>query len=460
MKKMIHYVSIFISLLLITFSSCQQGIQKVGKDSLVKSWYYSDSLARELSQLDSSEVEFMDGSDLINHQPVILPTTENIVTINDYFDWPVATKIDSTIIVLYDRRNYHFGPKPDEETQNDIHSGIRMIISSDDGGKTWNKPVDVFEQAGHWDSTVFFGWGGGVGTYQGIAYLALNEGVYKSLDKGKTWQLINPVNNLPGEIYPVNLVYQYKPWLVQMNDQDTTGYPKYWSPGLRITFDKTHGMTIWTSRDFKPSGRDGRTPSDYSKFLSALYSPDFGTTWKYQEQALPEGLNVNELTPVPFDGKMAFFFRNGQGAHYYGQGYSETGWFPFNFAVTSNVGPTPVMDTPDCIYNPVTKRLEATVTIRTSVEGDPMRLDLYSIDPNELAAGSNTWNFEGVLLKYRSKWGISDGMNPVAGIVDEKVGMHRIYVWGGDCRKKSGIFELSRSLNTPMLSKYLKESRK
>lgn len=87
-----------------------------------------------------------------------------------------------------------------------------------------------------------------------------------------------------------------------------------------------------------------------------------------------------------------------------------------------------------------------------------MEMQLWSIAPDEWAAGSNTWRFEGDLLRYSSALK-SDGMNPVASVVDEEAGVQRIYIWGGIMQEESGIFEYSRSLDTPALSNYLKSSR-
>jgi hypothetical protein len=54
---------------------------------------------------------------------------------------------------------------------------------------------------------------------------------------------------------------------------------------------------------------------------------------------------------------------------------------------------------------------------------------------------------------------MSDGMNPIASVVDEKAETQRIYIWGGSRLQESGIFEYSRSLDTPALSNYLNSAR-
>jgi hypothetical protein len=60
-----------------------------------------------------------------------------------------------------------------------------MVVTSSNGGKTWTQPVDLLEQAGaKWEHVPFLGFGGGIGSHQGSVYVALNEGVYVSRDKG------------------------------------------------------------------------------------------------------------------------------------------------------------------------------------------------------------------------------------------------------------------------------------
>jgi hypothetical protein len=73
---------------------------------------------------------------------------------------------------------------------------------------------------------------------------------------------------------------------------------------------------------------------------------------------------------------MVFSLRIGIREISYGQAYSDSGWFPFEFAVT-NVGPMSWMDSPDVIFNPVTQRYEAAVTQRNDREsGIPMEMQL------------------------------------------------------------------------------------
>lgn len=129
--------------------------QKKRKQQKASDWYEADPMAKKLSQLLPEEIEILDSSGLLHHKPIILPKSEYVVSGNDYFDWPIATKVADTIVVLFDRRHYHGGKPKDGEPQMDENSGIRMILTSSDGGRSWSDPLDVFEQAGMWETTIF-----------------------------------------------------------------------------------------------------------------------------------------------------------------------------------------------------------------------------------------------------------------------------------------------------------------
>jgi hypothetical protein len=450
-------VCIIFSNSIVCFSELHgEELMNNGPENSIKNWFHKNTLARTLSQISDQEYAVLAGNRMIDLAPVMLPRPEYVVTNNNYFDWPIAVQIQDTVIVLFSRRKYHWGRKYDKEPRSDENSGIRMITRSSDRGTTWSDPVDVIEQAGQWEKSLFGGWGGGLGAHNNTVYLALNEGIYRSDDKGATWKLATKepdFSGLPENIQPVSDIS------INKNNKSGTAETAapLWSPGMRLTFDSRHGLVIWSTRAFKPKGRDGKTNTDYGKYLCAVYSPDFGRTWQFHEQALPKGLYLNEITPLQFKHGTAFFLRNGIRHSYYGQGFSASGWFPFTFKV-SNVGPVYTTDTPDLIFNPESKRLEAAATFRNRKK--PMELHLYSITPEEIASGSAEWRFDGVLLQYQSRFGKSDGMNPVGGIADTKAGVHRIYIWAGDGKNRAGIFEYRRTLDTASLRNYLLSARK
>ena len=397
-----------------------------GESGAGREWYRQDSLARELSQLTEQEIAKFAGSELIDFQPVIVPNATNVVGANDYFMWPIATMASDTVVVLYARSPCHWGK---DSAKGGGNSGIRMVVTSSDGGKTWSSPVDVL-RAGKWPGSPFKGFGAGLGVHAGIVYLALNQGVYRSTDRGHSWELVST-----------------SPSFVGVPD-------RLWAPGMRLTFDTEHGMTIWTTAGFAAVRKETK---DYGNRLCAVYSRDEGKTWHYQEQALPEGIGLSEVTPVQFDDQIAFLLRNGLRNVRYAQAYSETGWFPFRLGI-SNIGPVGIVDTPDVVFNPVTERLEAAVSHRKGGGPGPkgaMKVNLYSIAPAELAAGKTDWHFEGTLLRYRAVFGKSDGFNPVGSVIDVKAGRQYLHVWGGDCTGRAAIFQVSRSLDTPAVRDYL-----
>lgn len=393
-------------------------------------WYREDERARTLSQLTEEELAKFSGTNLLDVRPVIVPTPENTVGANDYFMWPIAAMVENTMVVLYSRCPCHWGP---DSAKSGGMGGIRMVVTSSDGGRTWSDPVDVLE-AGKWKKTPFRGCGGGLGVHDGVVYLALCQGVYCSRDKGRTWALVT-------------------------EEPDFSRVPGItWAPGMRITFDAEHGLTIWTTSGFSLDYEARAKRGEYGTHMVAVYSPDFGKTWRHQSQPLPDGLRLSEVTAIQFEGQIAFFLRNGLKKTHFGQGYSAAGWFPFQFAC-SNIGPVEIVDTPDIQLNPRTKRLEAGVPFRRGNGPGPkgrMKVNLYSIAVDELAAGSTEWRYDGTLIRYRGRFGVSDGFNIVGSVVDTKRGRKVYHVWGGDCTGTAGIFQYSVSLDTSAAARYLK----
>ncbi|MDA3926537.1 MAG: sialidase family protein [Kiritimatiellae bacterium] len=410
------------------FLSCSGAL--FAGEQLHSDWYHTNAQIRTLSQLSSDEFDKFSNSALIDVEPVIAPNKENLVGANDYYMWPIATIIEDTMVVLYSRSTCHWGK---EKSQNDGQGGIRMTITSSDGGLTWSKPVDVL-QAGRWEKTPFKGFGGGIGSHGGIVYIALTQGIYRSADKGRTWSLLG----------------EEPQW-----DQ----VPKtLWAPGMRLTFDDKHGLTIWTTSGFSQDYLQRRDHNAYGTHMVSVYSPDFGRTWKSESQPLPDGLRLSEVTPIQFNNKIAFFLRNGLKKTCFGQGFSETGWFPFTFAI-SNIGPVGIVDTPDIQYNPRTQRMEAAAPHRKGLGPGPqgqMKVNLYSMTPAEMAAGETAWRYDGTLIRYKNLFGKSDGFNVVGSVVDETRNRRFFHVWGGNGTNTAAVFQYSISLDTDKVSGYLR----
>jgi len=271
-----------------------------------------------------------------------------------------------------------------------------------------------------------------MGSHQGRVYVALNEGVYVSRDKGKTWELVADQPSFASVPHTI------------------------WAPGGRITFDDEHGLIIWSTRGFSRDAEE-RKKGQYGTHLVAIYSPDFGQSWKYEEQALPDGLRLSEVTPIRSEGKTALFLRNGYRKSQYGQAYSDTGWFPFHFAL-SNIRSEGIVDTPDINYNPVTRRLEVAAPHRDGGGPGPtggMKVNLYSIAHEALARGATDWQFDGTLIRYKETFGRSDGFGVTGSVIDTDRHAKIFHVWGGDRHGMAGIFQYSVSLDTPAVSAYL-----
>lgn len=275
---------------------------------------------------------------------------------------------------------------------------------------------------------------GGIGNYKGVVYVALNKGIYKSSDKGKSWELLTKEST----------------W---NNISETL-----WSAGTRLTFDQTHGMVLWTTSGFSKDYIQRRDHGAYGTKMVALYSPDFGQTWKIESQDLPDGLRLSEVTPLQFNNKLAFFLRNGLKKTCYGQGYSDTGWFPFRFDI-SNIGPVGLVDTPDIQHNPKTGRIEVVGPHRKGSGPGPkngMKANLYSMTPEEMAAGKTEWRYDGTLIRYKNLMGKSDGFNTVGSVIEKKRNRRFFHVWAGDGTNTAAIFQYSISLDTDKVSSYLK----
>ena len=240
------------------------------------------------------EVSKFTDSGLLDVRPVVVPAPQNIVGANDYYMCPWTTEVDGTLVVLYRSRALSLGPGQEQVGQALGHShggdlfrwrgrrGPNQSISSSTQVRNGNMRPSGASEAG-------------IGSHQGCVYVALNEGLYVSRDKGKSWELVA--------------------------DQPSFGSVPHtiWAPGGRLTFDEEHGLIIWSTRGFSRDVEQ-RKKGQYGTHLVALYSPDFGKSWEYEEQALPDGLRLSEVTPLRFEGKTAFFLRNGFKNVRYGQG--------------------------------------------------------------------------------------------------------------------------------------------
>ena len=159
----------------------------------------------------------------------------------------------------------------------------------------------------------------------------------------------------------------------------------------------------------------------------------------------------------------------------YLQFWSESGWFPLNGTFT-NIRPTSKtmkgfegFDTVDLSFNPFTERFEVVASDREGggIDGRrhvPQSLNLWSIDPDALLAGSAEWRYEGCLFERKDQfarnYGVAgrfgDGLHPAAAVIDPQQGVQHIFVYMGASTGPTGIFHLTRTLDTPKLAAFLK----
>lgn len=155
------------------------------------------------------------------------------------------------------------------------------------------------------------------------------------------------------------------------------------------------------------------------------------------------------------------------------------GYDPF---VLKNVQPWEAHDTPEVIYNPETGRLELIQSHRWGGGPDKVRpkngdgveiplsedpsqamnsLNLWSIDPVDLLNGSSEWRFDGTLIERQgiilgggavAGVGVTkayqDGFHPGGSVIDEKNGMHHMFIYVGKYNDHANTYRLSRTLDT------------
>lgn len=155
------------------------------------------------------------------------------------------------------------------------------------------------------------------------------------------------------------------------------------------------------------------------------------------------------------------------------------GYDPF---VLKNGQPWEAHDTPEVIHNPETGRIEVIQSHRwgggpgktrpTNGSGveiplseDPSQamnsLNIWSIDPVDLLNGSAEWRFDGTLIERQgiilggsavAAAGVAkawqDGFHPGGSVVDEKNGMHHMFIYVGKYNDYANTYRLSRTLDT------------
>ena len=120
-------------------------------------------------------------------------------------------------------------------------------------------------------------------------------------------------------------------------------------------------------------------------------------------------------------------------------------------------------DTAEVIFNPVSDRIEMLQSHRwgggpgktgTTIADHPDKeissLNLWSIDPDALLAGSAEWRFDGTLIERigYSRKGNRDGLHPGGSVIDTYRNQQHIFVYAGWRRTPASLFRISRTLDT------------
>ena len=407
--------------------------------------------------LDTGErLKFERGGDLISLMPAVLPEPPNVVGGHDTFSRPVGARLaDGTLLLNYMTRRYHWGgegPARDDET-----NSYTNLHRSTDGGRTWSLRRSLEHELqggpspGHANTgngAVFFvpanadfpvpGFTGDVG---GEVVLVTSSGVYASHNAGETWELY--ADALTDPQMPINVNFSRQP-----------------------VYHPVHGLVFF--------GHTSGDDEDIDPRMFVHASTDGGRTWTQTayNPGTPETAKFIEPTAVYHDGRLAFVTRNmDTESNLPILAGSDGGWFPLDFVRTFDFGVPTIgdgthPDTPDLIFNPVTGRYDALLVNRFGGGPDDPKaavksLLLYSIDPADFhGENPEKWRYEGCLFRQRNAANRADGLQACGTAVDVERGVQHVWMMVGDLRDKAGVFQLTRTLDTPKLMEHLEANAK
>lgn len=399
-------------------------------------WIDEDALVRKtlpITDMERARLIRLEAADLVTIRPVALPRDEFLAGENRHLGWPVGIKVGDTLLCAYHRTRHHHGTGP----QHDADSSAAVVVRSTDGGETWSDPVDL-RQFGQSEAETVINFGICLGEQDGQVFLANKYGVYRSADEGVSWEL------LAGAL-----------------TQDQTGHAYRDNVGPRMIAHPEKGLVI-------PVGI-GRAAG-----LDLYSSIDDGEEWTHERVALPDEFHPLEPTAINHDGRLIFVSRNHSlPFKWFGDMttseppvmmVSDTGWFPMTHQGITNIASFRWPDTTDVAFNPVTERFEAVVTNRNGGVGEAERdennsqtVNLWSISPKDLYEGrAQNWRFECTLLNLRSGMGTFlptdvDAAHPGGAIIDEARGLQHIFIYAGTYATPTGIYRISRTLDTERL---------
>ena len=316
-----------------------------------------------------------------------------------------------------------------------------VVLRSTDGGKTWSEPYDLRDcmqpedrnRGGIVPLSHRYKFDGknkslegykihlhAVGTTRDGAVVAMNNhGVFRSEDQGKTWKHFS--KSLREDTFPHQCV----------------------TLGPRILDHAQRGQFVFGN--WSGWRRPGEGPKLTTK-LVVLRSKDGGAQWEVEEH----DVRFTQYEPAILMHEDAFLMvtRDQTEVKIHRQMTWRPGGKPE--VMETNLQDPRNVDTVDPSFNPVTKRFEV-----VRPERYRMQMWLWSMDPRDWETGQ--WRRECRLLDrggrfYRN----ADGFHPAAAVIDGKRGVQHIFIYSGHPNGPTGVFRITRILNTDRLAKFLR----
>lgn len=392
--------------------------------------------------------------------PVVVPYGEGLHGSNWFFGWPVAAGDGDVIVVVFQRSPYHYRGS-NAYRDPDKFTSTAVMVRSEDGGQSWSDQVDLRQFATTKASVVPGGMRALKLLHDGRLVYIGDIGVLISDDLGKSWthhpdafQTARP-EGLNSNIGPtiiehptLGLLLPAHAWRGEILDEMW-----FWqSQDGGISWHRTETPLRTPSRFVEPAGLhiNGRLVLIGRSHDPATLEPDT-RTFRYAQA-------VSKENSLELDTSFTNIRTSHLGEKLIGL-VDERKSRAFGFWS---------QDTVDIILNPMTKRIEVVATNRTGRGGPHVddisrqSLNLWSIDPADLLAGSSEWRFEGTLIERPTLEApkFFDGMHPASSVVDEVKGVQHLVIYCGYYAGPSGVFRITRSLNTPLLQKHLHQVRR